>query len=129
MNLDEMSDEELGRTMKVLLRGQIHDRLVVTRKDLTAVIAAENSERDRLLTLERAKRPLFAHKGFSLAGVIVPAIDARDETLDSVVPANVRVPYNQALHRLGRDLLDPESTWRDVLKLHIAMLAEATLAD
>lgn len=118
-DLDKLTDEQLGKGVRLLLRGAIHDRIVADKQALADVMEAEAAEAAERFQSDKAKRHLLVHKGYSLAGVVIPKFDASGEVLDEVVPANVRVPYNRALHRMGEPLLDPEVTWRALLVVHI----------
>jgi len=125
MDLDRMTDEQLGRVMRLALRGSIHDRLVAVKHDIADVRADQEAERNRRYNEDRKKRHLLVSKGFSAGGVIIPLLDVRDVILDEIAPANVRSPYNRARFRLGmKELLDPETTtWRALFIEHIALRA------
>lgn len=127
MDLDRMTDEQLGRVMRLALRGSLHDRLVAVKHDLADVRADQEAEDDRRYNEEHKNRHLLVSKGYSAGGIIIPALDARDVVLDEVVPANVRSPYNKARFRLGmKELLSTDITWRQLFIEHISLKAQVT---
>lgn len=122
-DLNDLTDAEIGRIVRVALMAQRSKRIEVGRADVADVEEFEAERAAALLNDERKKRDLLAIKGFLANGYAVPALDARQEPLDEVVSAPVRQTYNRARVALGeKELLDPETTtWRVIVTEHIRL--------
>lgn len=132
IDLSQLNDTELGRIVRASMSAQALTRITM-RSGALADVAEHAADEKEALKVEAVKeRKKLALKGFLVGPTkyVVPALNAKDELLDSLVPANVLSPYNRARHSLGENhLIDPEdATWRFLVAEHVRLAAKAQAA-
>lgn len=124
MDLDNMTDAELGALVRSQMKATIAEQVVAARPE----VEAERKQRAEAavadVKVEQAEQPTRMYAGFRLktdkGEKIIPVLDVTNvSTLQEMPASEFRSPYNKALSALGEPILDAEvATWGDLIEVH-----------
>lgn len=131
IDLGKFSEAELAALAvqaRQHLMAQAAEELPAKREQAKRAEAERETEDAALKAQDRAKQRKKWMGEFALNGVVVPAIDFTEVSLDESVPGKVRSSYNKALHAAGEPILDREVTYRVLRKVHKRLWKQAEVA-
>lgn len=120
VNLSTMSPAEVGEAVTDAARQTIAEALPEKRKKAKAKKAKKDKAAKKAKRKERADLANLVLPGFTAKKVEVPDLDlSAIDSVDEVVPSDVRSPYNKVLYRTGQSTLDKDTTtWKVLAGIH-----------
>lgn len=125
--LSNLTDAELGAIVRKRMQHAAAEAIKAAAPVVEAQREQHEAEQVAAMVTERVERRALVYPEVEVKGVYIPALDLTEVTsLDEVPSAKQRSPYNKALYRNGRPLLESTATWREVATLHAEFVGGVT---